>query len=322
MRLIATILSTALLAAVAQAGPLDPTVPAPQSNWLMHLDAAAVVDSQLGRGVLDDMANHGLDHRMQGIVDEIGINPLTDVESLTMFGKGFDPSEAVMVVDLTETNLKKLEAKAVAAEGYRLSSHRSHSVHSWMQKVPPHRRKMLPEGVEKVRKYAVVFRSPDQVRLVFSEVLANATAVVDRLETDQPIPPAPITQQAIPAGTYFTAIAQNLDQQPIAKRHPSVLVRVSRSLKLFAGESDQRVFLEMTARTISNDAAEQLMQVARGMLAMAQMTEADQSTPMSRLAGAVKLDRDQQTVTARFDYDAKKLHEELHAMRKAHRPHP
>ncbi len=295
------------LAATTRAAEMDPKRVPSDALWVVHVDTAAMIDSKIGKLILEDMEPLGLGDRIDSIKAELGLDPLMDFNGITMYGTGYEPTDAVVVVEMGPT-IGALEKKVTLAEGYERTSHNGYAIHSWIDN--KHRR----PG----RRYCghLPITAQSMNLLIFSENKANVIAALDLIaRTGKTIEKAdrPALMRR-PGKGSFVFVAGEVTDALLEKRPGRAMLKMTKSLVYDGGEKDGKVYgrLEVTADSTEN--ATTLFQMVQGVLAMAKLPSAEEATPINRLAGAITVSQSQATVIADFSYDSAALHKEMHTL--------
>lgn len=114
------------LIALAQSGATSDGTPA----WSMTLRPQAIVNSELGKTMWEQMTklHPDLPAQRKALRETLGIDPLNDVESITIFATEFGPQEIAMVADLGSSS-GNIEGAMLAAPGYDSYTHGDLIVH-------------------------------------------------------------------------------------------------------------------------------------------------------------------------------------------------
>lgn len=285
--------------------------------WMAHADIQGAVQSNIGKLVIEGLKARGLDRRLASLKSLLNLDPLNDFHSITLFGTGYAPQDAVAIVQMgAETG--KLKDMARMAEDYQLSRYGKYEIHSWMEKHGPH-----PGH----RKYAGVWPSDmlDQTLLVFADTKKQVTDTIDLIE-GRGNPLGNGGKQALadrPGKGSMLFIAGN-DLSKAAANHPhSPMMANMQDLVFDIGEANGTVYMSASVVTVSTQAATQLHQLIQGTLAMVQLSAPSAgdgpATPAAQLAQAVKVNMNGTTITADFTYPSDKLYELMQKAKQAER---
>ena len=296
-----SVLVVALIAAAAPAEPFRPQRVPSDAKWVMHIDLQAIVNSNAGQLVIEEARQRGLDEKIEAVKSLYGVNPLVDFRSITLFGTGYQPQDAVAVAQMG-SNLGKLEDVVRLSKDYQLLGYRGHVIHSWIEAKGP--------GAGQ-RKYCGVWPDDmlDQTLLVIADTDKQVTTTIDLLEGrrhDLSASDSAVLAKRPATGSFLFVASDELDPS-VMKDPRSAMLQAARNMTMDLGESDGNIFAHATMEAITAEKAMQIHQMMQGMMAMAQMAPPAQDgslPPGAQLAQAVKVNRNESTVTADFQYPA------------------
>ena len=163
----AIVLLLCLLPALAHAGPIRGSDVPADAQWVAHLDVRGMLDSSLGEYLLAQGDAGQLEEGRSLVRQSAGFDPMTDVESLTVFGNAEHPEAAVAVLR-GEFDPDMLLALVQGPEEEDFQ-HGGHTVHQWSQ---------APDGPEDDgQRYAAFVNDA----LVAGRTRAAVEAAVDRM---------------------------------------------------------------------------------------------------------------------------------------------
>jgi hypothetical protein len=151
------------------AGPLDQTKVDQRATWLVHIDVEAMMDSPLGGALIQNQTSalHGVAEDMRA---DLGLDPITDVRSLTLYASGEHDRHGVALLvtspaaDRLGTLLHEQHADAVET-----SRHGENDLWAW--------------NLHGERWHACVLRESDTRRLVvLSQSRRSITESLDVIE--------------------------------------------------------------------------------------------------------------------------------------------
>jgi hypothetical protein len=100
---------------IAVGRPLEPGWVAADAMWLIHLDVGAFKNSTIGRYVLEHPDQFELED-LDEFEQEVGLHPLTDFMSFTLYGFSDDPEADGVVVAVTTARADEALARLKAIE--------------------------------------------------------------------------------------------------------------------------------------------------------------------------------------------------------------
>lgn len=311
-------MTVALLIAVssgaALAGDLDKQIVPADAKGVIHLDFEAMLNSEFGKLVVADLKQFGLDEHVEKMKRELGLDPLVDFDSATLYGQSWDEDEFVLIARMNG-NVEKLRELATLAKGYEQSEYGGHTLHAWLE---GHKGKEL-------RKYcAEVGDRPDgQTLLVFSHSKGSVQGAVDLVggqgKTLRRTQSAVLAMTPKPGCTVFLAV-DGLQSAPKHKKHNPMMNALT-SLVVQMGEHEGESFVEVTGVTVNEEKANQARVFLNGMLALGAMhangNGGEAGALFASLIADVEIGGEGTEVTIRFTHDAKDLHAKLKLLHEA-----
>lgn len=315
--LMAVVIGTGIAAgaATAEAGMDRSQVP-DQAKWYFQFDAAAFRESALGKRIVayvkdNDEAAEGL----RKIEVLFGVNPLTDIQSVSAWGKSNEPDQGVMLIEVTG-DIEQLERMAQAADEYKADKYRDLPVHSYVDK----------ENHGKKRNHVAVRRATagKPTMLVASHNRDLMEQAVDRLMGEgrsiEAVDNGTLSGKPT-AGSYFYMAGAGMDPKgPGAEIWATV-----RSMKIEVGEVDRteggpaETRVEMAMEAKSAEQAEALEQMVRGIKAMVQLNagKGGEAAEVAKLFQKLEIDRGGGRVSIQYRQDSAELFEGLVEMAEA-----
>ena len=97
---------TAMTPGTATAGPLKKDRVAAEARWLIHVDVEALLDSTVGGFLLEHAEQFNIDlDDFDDMKRELGVDPRTDLKSITLYGTGDVPGEDAIIVAVTNDRI-------------------------------------------------------------------------------------------------------------------------------------------------------------------------------------------------------------------------
>jgi len=315
-----------------RSAPIEPEHLPADTDWLVHLDMTKLAGSQFGQLVHD----RSISRKQKGetwksrrlahfMAKRLGIDPFKDVTGVTLAGQAGRTKRGVLLLTV------KGEAQGVMDFLTTQSSHQSieHddvTIHTWAG--PDHRRDKHDrwddddhdDDDDWPRRNAVarVELDRDTSLLIAGHRPETVASVLDVIDGDRDsledaedglLEVADVSDEVV-----FFAAARKLDRIPGPMRHSSV-ARVTRqlnmSLALERGE-DERIIATLALRASDETRAGQVEQLARGMVALAQLKAGGHDEhPLALIAQAAEIERDEAIVRLRTEAGTRKM---IHVM--------
>jgi hypothetical protein len=255
---------------LAPAAPVElATVPA-DAVWMMHLDMDAARDSTVVRRMHDRaMEMHPQLGAMMTMAKAMtGMDPRTDLDDVTVYGRDTDKRNAVMVVR-AKANRALLEKMVEMARDHATAEHGSRTIHSWT-----HRGRKGDKGETVVG----AFQSDD--RLVFARSADAVKMAIDVLDGSKPsYGEGPLAGNVKP-GSIVVARAAAVD--PDTK---CPVLRQGRGFRVAAGEADGRSFYRAKLDMKSPEAAGLAEDVVEGFEAVVKLRWGGEADAMKLVSG-------------------------------------
>ena len=270
----ANALVLAVCCSTALAGGLKTEQVAGDARWVAHVDVAAMLKSGLAQFVLQEAEKK--DSFLEGIANfrkTFGFDPLSDVRSLTLYGKEIGPEDGVVILDAT-VNREKILALLTANETYKSHEYGDYVVHQWTDKP-----KAGADGDAPVKEPKTHFGCfYDEKTVLVASTLELLKGEIDVLNGKSGSLAKSEALKVLPkplAGAFALAAAEGLKVSAGAKPQQAALMRHVRDVAVQLGEAEGRTFLSITALAETAQRAVKLRQVIQGFVALWQMTMAE-----------------------------------------------
>jgi hypothetical protein len=285
---------------VAVGRPLEPGWVAADAMWLIHLDVGAFKNSTIGRFVLEHPEEFDLDD-LDEFEQEVGLHPLTDFMSFTLYGFSDDPETDGVVVAVTSARADEALARLKAHE----------EVDSAEVNLEGFPVLVLSDGGERHYLHVRPADRRDQRIVVLAEseeVLLRAIKVIDGIAPGLSAGRSSILDGGPNRGSIvFVACG---DIEALGGVEPaSEILRLSDGVTIDIGEAQGHAYGEATVSATSPENATSIAEVAKGMIALGRLiaTEEPQARPLADLANAINVGVHDQKITVRISFDAEQL---------------
>lgn len=270
---LALVLAAAFAAAPAQADPLNRKHVAAEARWVLHLDAQAFVRTKAGAYFVDEWLEPKSAKLKAEIKRQVDFDlDWRKIRSITLYGSTFqrrgDPDPTGVAVVRTDLPLQ-------AALDRALSGNTSIRVQ---------RSKTEGGPVYTVNEDGYVAFAPGNVVLLGKarEVVERARAVVAGKAPNLQNASALTGYPEASGGSFFLGLAEGFADRADLPVNASVL-KNAQGACLRVGEDGDRVRLHLSVRTPTPEVAQQVQQVAQGLLALVNLN-ANQKPELQALA--------------------------------------
>lgn len=294
--------------AATQAAALDKSLVAPDARWVAHFDVGALARSELLR--LARSGEHSIkvniDEALSEVRTELGLDPLEDVRSVTLYGASTDDEQLVVQVlataqldeALTELELRgEVQTMDVGGRTFRrMGPEKAHdTMYSWVH----------PRGADRL--------------LVLTGDVDRLSAAARRVESQGREPSLLTTQRGAlaasprPGSIFFAAVDDSLAQLAPDVQPASRVVEMARGAVLDLGEAQGMVFGVATLQTDDSEAARKVGDVLRGATSLVGLMAASSDVPagLTQLVEALSFETSGTSATVRFEYDVRRLLSDL-----------
>jgi len=277
--------------------PLQKSEIGPTANWTLHADLDAFRNSAIGKLLLAELKAQGVEEKMQPFVDAFSFNPLTDIRGVTIYGKGQDRNNAVAIFN-GKFDVDKLLGIVRWNPQYQEISYQDVTLYRWLNED----KKKGPSADQLM--YGYVHKGQQVAISIGLDALKGA---VDTLKGSGTSASAELLNQ-IPQGESgtFLQIAAIGVGDIVGQDPKAAIFKQAESLSLAAGETAEKVFIGLRLQGQSPEVADNILKMAQGLVAMAQLA-AQEQPKLSELAKNVNVVRNDKTVQARFEAPAQSI---------------
>lgn len=292
---------TALLS-TGYAGSMDKTTVSSDAKWVIHFDMEKFNSSKLWTRIQaeDDERTAALQAAAaQGATNSpvqqftiknglvmmklfLGVNPVTDIKSVTAYGNNYKPGACVVIVKGTvdTPNIRMLMEK---------NANKQEMTYSGKQ--------LISSGTAEgnVQKGAVCFYGPDVTVMSDSiETLKKAVDVLDKNAAD-------LTQgnMQLPDTTKCLIVAAAAVENQIGNEPSAAIFKNARWITVTADEKDANIAVETSVCATTADQAVQIEQVIRGLSAYVGLAQ-NSDPKIADIIKNISVTRDGQVVKGSF----------------------
>ncbi|MHC4884239.1 MAG: hypothetical protein ACYTGH_04050 [Planctomycetota bacterium] len=297
-----TLVSILLFSSLSLAAPLDlSTLPA-QSRWILHVDAAALRESPSLSDPLKILEEEPWKTQLANFAAVTACNPLKDLESITACGADLRRENAILYIR-GRLNPQHLTALMAFNPGFQQGGTNEKKVISWNI---PNQRKNNPKRI-----YATFVEKSCLILSPRRETLDQALAVLAKTE-DSLADGGALALTPAQTDGLIVGVARGLNR--MEGIHPdAAIVRKMEDVTLSLQEGREGLDLQTEVSTQSAQTAGQLLEVAQGMLALAQLSEESQPR-LAELSRKIKLEASATLLRARARFTQRQVHERVRGL--------
>ena len=280
--------------------PLEPGWVAADACWLIHVDIGALKNSTIGRFVLEHPEEFDLDE-LDEFEQEVGLHPLTDFMSFTLYGFSDDPEADGVIVAVTSARadealarlkaIEEIDSVEVKLEGYSVQILTDDGERHYLHVRPADRRD---------QRIVVLAGSED--------VLLRAIKVIDNRAPGLSAGRSSILDGGPNRGSIVFIACGDIEE--LGGIEPaSEILRLSDGVTIDVGEAQGQAYGEATVSATSPESATSIAEVVKGMIALGRLIAAQEpeARPLADLANAIDVGVHDQKITVRISFDAEQL---------------
>lgn len=279
-----------LAAVPASGGPLHKNEISPAANWMAHADVEAFRNSGLGKLVLGELQAQGLEEKLQVVAAGFSFHPLKDVRGVTLYGKGKDRSNAVVIID-GQFDPERLVSVVRANAQYQEIPYQGVTLHRWLNE------EKKGDQTTTAMMYGCIHGGR---QIVVSAGLEALKGAVDTLKGPAGGAPSPLLGQ-IPEsgkGVFLQIVATGLGEI-VGEDPQAAVLKQANLLTLTAGQPAENLAIDLNLRGESAEVADTMVQMFQGLVAALTMASQDQPK-LGELVKAVSVSRADKMAQIRF----------------------
>ena len=272
------------------------------AKWVVHVDMERLMKSETGGYLFEPASDPQVQAKLEVARRLLGIDPLKDLASVTLYGLKPGDREVVAIV---KGNLDPaaVETFLKAGEGYEALSCGKHAVHKWLDKNRGNRPGYIAFPMDRAAVMAGSIESLQTALDVLDgkgETIAKGSALAEF--------EGPADALITAAGVKFAE-----SPQPAQGGQPSMFQNMD-SFSLAVWETAGTVSLALKLSVNPPENAAQVEQVIRGMIAFALLSR-EQNPGMTAIAQSCTVESKAGVVSVKFSHPAKALGELIKAAR-------
>jgi hypothetical protein len=293
------------------AGSLPTKQVASDAKWVLHLDVDGLRKTQLGGFVFNEIISKELSKKLAELNKDpqkpamaFDAQKITAIQSITAYGKGFEPDADPTGVLLIQTDghIQPLIDALLQSMGQVVGAESEPPA----QKVEQGNSPLYKFGNDMFAathgKNLLLFgKSRKQVEAA-REIAAGRTAGLGVENAFSSYP-------AAPTGFFFLAVAQGFNESKHLPPQAKVL-QMADGVRLVLGENTEKLFANLALKTKTVEASTQIQQIAVGMVALLALSQSQDQTIM-QLAQALKVTSKENIVTIGIEYPSAKAQEAI-----------
>lgn len=278
-----TLLSLTLAITIGQAAKVDKLNISKDSKFVAHLDLDAFRASEIGTTMLKRMRQEEGKEKLDALIEIIGFDPLTAIQSATLSGNG-EEDNAILVVR-HKGDSTKLLAFMKLHKLYRKTEHGKHEIHG------------AGDRRDGERGYVSFVNDTTAVMVPSRELAAKAIELVNGKGAATQVPPSldMISKEA--KSVFLMAYA---DVESLKEHIDDVNVsQMAKKATFVLGGSDGNLVLSLAVDAYSADTAEQMEAMVNGLMGFARLGQ-EENPEIKDILKGMKVTRNEATVSIHF----------------------
>lgn len=244
------------------AGPLQRADIPAEPAWVIHLDCDAIRVSSIGQFISRELEKPEAERKLEAFRAMFNFDPRTDVHGVSVYGLDSKPDDGLLVV-YADFDAQRLDSLVKGAKEYQSSTHRSHTIHSWIDES-----RKSHDGPVKRRMYGAVAGK----RVLFAqqqERLVAALDVVDGFSANMSSTKALPSLGTAGNGRFLQAACRKL-QVPDGNPN-AALARLTQEMRLDVAEVGGMLTATMNLIAKDEEVAVHMNSIAQGLLSLMKM---------------------------------------------------
>jgi hypothetical protein len=190
---------------------------------------------------------------LEKIREAIGFDPLTEIHSLTVFGSDFeDPEDNVQLIVRLGDSTGNLEGMILGLPGYEADTYKKYTIHS-----------ASPDD-DKTVHGAIFTDDAGGKSIVAASQRSAVEAMLDALEADSNAATVAVSE----SGAFVNVNVLKLPLDQIGDGPQASVAKLMKEISVTIGEADGQFNIELRLGTEDEQKAEQIRQMAQGLVAM------------------------------------------------------
>jgi len=275
------------ISAACWAAPMNNSFIPATTKWIFHIDLEAFSSTAIGQHILTEIRQQHK-QKLEAATRLFGSDLTQDITGLTLFGPDEAEANAVAMIS-GRFDQPKLLALLAASPDYGSRSYGEHTLYQWKDA----RRNKNQVGVFAADDLIVISQTEKAVTDVLDVMAGRQASLASAPKSNLSL----LTEGA--QGAFFVAAADELAALT-QNAHHAAMLQNSRTMTLIADEKEEQTRLYILLEAQSLEAAQQVEQVARGMLAFAMLQQ--KNPDLVKLAASCSITRTDDRVAFEFTH--------------------
>ena len=288
-----TLLGLTFAMTAGQAAKVDKINISKDAKFVAHLDLDAFRASKIGTTILEKVRQEEGSEKLDALVEIIGFDPLTAVQSATLSGIATEEDNDGILVVRHKAHSTKLLAFMKLDEHYRKTEHGKHEIHG------------AGDRGDGERGYVSFVSDTIAVLAPSREQAAKAIDLVNGKGAAKKLPPSLASIGKDMKNAFLVAYA---DVSAISNIDDENIKQMAKEASLVLGESDGKLILSLSVDAYDADTAEQMEAMVNGLIGFARLSQ-EENPEIKDILKGLKVRRKEVTLSIHFAIGVDKFFE-------------
>lgn len=242
------------------------------AKWVLHLDAEGLLASETGGAILAELKKQNIENVMAVVKNLVGLDPLKDIKSVTLYGTNFEPDDGVAIIN-AKMDKEKLLTLLKANPTFKESKYGEHAVYEWVDQPKDEGKtekaaQLEQHALKKETKKFGAFQGDNLA--VMAQDLTMLQKALDLLDGKGDSLAKEKDAPAASKGSFFFAFARDLAEAAKKDKKNQILKHVS-GANLNVGERDGKLFAQLAVNCKDDRTYSDLKRMAEGLQGLADL---------------------------------------------------
>ena len=290
----------------ASAGSLKNNWVSAKAQWVAHIDMDAARESSIGKFLIEHRDELDIDF---GEMEEMGINPIEDIDSVTLYGVGDPENEGVIIVQMNDSIdrlIEKAKEHADDFEEIEVDGIKMYSIDDGENFIHVHKGR---EG----RRTVIITGATDRLIHAINVIEGDARSLDD---VD-----SPALRGSPKKGAICYAQAAGLPWLHDNDNPASQVVKLAKQITFQVGEYQEEAFATLSLKTTKEEDASNITGILNGVISLGRMLASQKDSDLaelSQLLDAVKISSKGNGIKISVSFAAKELLEHVQLLMEQH----
>ena len=305
-RLLTACVLATVICLPASAGPLKKNWVSAKAQWVAHIDVDAARASSIGKFFIEHRDEFDIDFDE---MEEMGIDPIEDIDSVTLYGVGDPEKEGVIIVQMNDSIdrlIEKAKEHADDFEEIEVDGVKMYSIDDGEHFVLVHKGR---SG----RRTVIITGATDRLIHAVNVIEGDARSLDDA--------DSPALNGSPRKGAICYAQAAGLPWLPDNGDPASHVVKLAKQITFQVGEYQEEAFATLALKTSNEDDASNINAILNGVIGLGRMVASQKDSDiaeLNQLLDAVKISSRGNGIKISVSFAAKELLEHAQMLMEQH----